>query len=92
MEYADISIIEQIEMKMIRPSQFSDRDKFEKVNDDEIELLASSIREHVLLQPILIRPMSYGFEIVAGHRRFQACRSPHWRFMQDTRNVRQTGI
>jgi ParB family chromosome partitioning protein len=81
MEYADISIVEQIEMKMIRPSQFSVRDKFQKMNDDEIELLASSIREHGLLQPILIRPLSHGFEIVAGHRRFQACRSLHWRFM-----------
>jgi ParB family transcriptional regulator, chromosome partitioning protein len=81
MEYADISIVEQIEMKMIRPSQFSVRDKFQKVNDDEMELLASSIREHGLLQPILIRPLSHGFEIVAGHRRFQACRSLHWRFM-----------
>ena len=81
MEYADISIVEQIEMKMIRPSQFSVRDKFQKMNDDEIEFLASSIREHGLLQPILIRPLSHGFEIVAGHRRFQACRSLHWRFM-----------
>jgi ParB family chromosome partitioning protein len=81
MEYADISIVEQIEMKMIRPSQFSVRDKFQTVNDDEIELLASSIREHGLLQPILIRPLSHGFEIVAGHRRYQACRSLHWRFM-----------
>ena len=44
MEYADISIVEQIEMKMIRPSQFSVRDKFQKMNDDEIEFLASSIQ------------------------------------------------
>ncbi len=51
------------------------------MNDDEIELLASSIQEHRLLQPILIRPLNHGFEIVTGHRRFQACRSLHWRFM-----------
>ena len=81
MEHADISIVEQIEMKMIRPSQFPVRDKFQNMNDDEIELLVSSIREHGLLQPILIRPLHHGFEIVAGHRRFQACRSLHWRFM-----------
>ena len=49
MEYADISIVEQIEMKMIRPSQFSVRDIFQKMNDNEIEFLASSIREHGLL-------------------------------------------
>lgn len=81
MEHADISIVEQIEMKMIRPSQFPVRDKFQNMNDDEIGLLVSSIREHGLLQPILIRPLNHGFEIVAGHRRFQACRSLHWRFM-----------
>jgi ParB family transcriptional regulator, chromosome partitioning protein len=81
MEHADISIVEQIEMKMIRPSQFPVRDKFQNINDDEIGLLVSSIREHGLLQPILIRPLDQGFEIVAGHRRFQACRSLHWRFM-----------
>jgi ParB family chromosome partitioning protein len=33
------------------------------------------------LQPILIRPLEHGFEIVAGHRRFQACRTLRWRFI-----------
>lgn len=80
MEFPDTSIVEQIEMKMIRPSQFAVRDKFQKVNS-EIETLASSIREHGLLQPILIRPLDHGFEIVAGHRRFQACKSLRWRFI-----------
>ncbi len=44
-------------------------------------MLVNSIREHSLLQPILIRPLSNGFEIVAGHRRFQACRTLRWRFI-----------
>jgi ParB family transcriptional regulator, chromosome partitioning protein len=81
MEFVDTSIVEQIEMKMIRPSQFAVRDKFPKMNNAEIETLAASIREHGLLQPILIRPLDHGFEIVAGHRRFQACRSLRWRFI-----------
>lgn len=81
MEFVDTSIVEQIEMKMIRPSQFAIRDKFQKTSNMEIETLASSIREHGLLQPILIRPLDHGFEIVAGHRRFQACRSLRWRFI-----------
>ncbi|MEM3160277.1 MAG: ParB/RepB/Spo0J family partition protein [Nitrososphaera sp.] len=79
MEFPDTSIVEQIEMKMIRPSQFAVRDKNQKMG--EIETLASSIREHGLLQPILIRPLDHGFEIVAGHRRYQACRSLRWRFI-----------
>jgi ParB family chromosome partitioning protein len=81
MEFVDTSIVEQIEMKMIRPSQFAIRDKFQKMSNSEIEMLSSSIREHGLLQPILIRPLDHGFEIVAGHRRFQACRSLRWRFI-----------
>jgi ParB family transcriptional regulator, chromosome partitioning protein len=80
MEFVDSSVVELIEMKMIRPSQFTIRDKFQKNNSD-FEMLVSSIREHSLLQPILIRPLSNGFEIVAGHRRFQACRTLRWRFI-----------
>src|SRR5688500_14088169 len=80
MEFVDTSIVEQIEIKMIRPSQFAIRDKFQKISP-EVETLAASIREHGLLQPILIRPLDHGFEIVAGHRRFQACRSLRWRFI-----------
>ena len=80
MEFVDTSIVEQIEMKMIRPSQFAVRDKLQKMTA-ETEALAASIREHGLLQPILIRPLDHGFEVVAGHRRFQACRSLRWRFI-----------
>jgi ParB family chromosome partitioning protein len=71
--------VEHIEMKMVRPSQFSIRDKY---NDhQEVESLISSIKEHGLLQPILIRPYQNSFEIVAGHRRFYACKSLRWRHM-----------
>lgn len=80
MEFVDTSIIEQIEMKMIRPSSFAVRDKFQKYCEDD-ESLISSIREHGLIQPILIRPLSHQFEIVAGHRRYQACKSLRWRFI-----------
>jgi ParB family chromosome partitioning protein len=80
MEFVDSSVVELIEMKMIRPSQFTIRDKFQR-NDSDFEMLVNSIREHSLLQPILIRPLSNGFEIVAGHRRFQACRTLRWRFI-----------
>lgn len=80
MEFFDTSIVEQIEMKMIRPSQFAVRDRFQRLSDDDHCLIAS-IREHGLLQPILIRPLAHGFEIVAGHRRFHACRSLRWRFI-----------
>ena len=77
MHVFDTSIVEHIEMKMVRPSQFSIRDKF--ADQQEFESLTSSIKEHGLLQPILIRPYQNSFEIVAGHRRFHACKSLRWR-------------
>jgi ParB family transcriptional regulator, chromosome partitioning protein len=80
MEFVDTSIVEQIEMKMIRPSQFAIRDRFQKTAPED-DTLICSIREHGLLQPILIRPLVHDFEIVAGHRRFKACRSLRWRFI-----------
>jgi ParB family chromosome partitioning protein len=43
-------------------------------SDERIEELATSIRKDGLLQPILVRPEGDGFQIVAGERRWQACR------------------
>ena len=40
----------------------------------DLSELCSSIRIHGLLQPILVRPKNSKFEIVCGHRRFEACR------------------
>lgn len=80
MEFFDMSIVEHIEMKMIKPSQYAVRNKFQRISPEDDSLVAS-IREHGLLQPILIRPVAQGFEIVAGHRRFQACRSLRFRFI-----------
>ena len=80
MEFIDTSIVEQLEMKMIRPSEFAVRDQFLKDGSQD-ETLMNSIKEHGLLQPILVRPLNHGFEIVAGHRRFQTCRSLRWRFV-----------
>jgi ParB family chromosome partitioning protein len=74
----DASIIEQIEVKKIHPSKFAIRNRFLE-NPDEVEALRSSIREQGLLQPILVRPSNYGYEIIAGHRRYEACRLLHMR-------------
>ena len=81
MEIVDNSIVEPIEIRMIRPSKFPVRYKLPK-NSPELTNLKSSIKQHGLLQPIVIRPIDHGFEIVAGHRRFAACRSMRWRFIQ----------
>ena len=77
-EYDDL-VIEPIEIRLIRPSNFPVR--YTDSNTEEMSTLKESIRRHGLLQPILIRPLEQGFEIVAGHRRFTACKSLHHRFI-----------
>ena len=41
--------------------------------DDGLLGLAASIRRHGLLQPVTVRPVGDGYEIVLGERRFRAC-------------------
>ena len=68
-------------MRMVKPSPFEVRHKIDK-KSSEFRSLVKSITEHGLLQPILVRPIANGFEIVAGYRRFEACRSLRWRHIQ----------
>lgn len=46
--------------------------------DSDLSELASSIAVHGLLQPILVRPASSGFELVAGERRLRAVAKLGW--------------
>ena len=46
-----------------------------KVFDEEaLEELAASIKEHGVIQPVLLRPAAKGYELVAGERRWRAAR------------------
>lgn len=59
-----------IDIARLQPGVFQPRHQF---NDKTLEELASSIRQHGLLQPILVRPLADGnYEIVAGERRWRA--------------------
>ena len=56
----------------ISPNREQPRKTFDEV---ALEELAASIREHGILQPLLVRPMpSGGYELVAGERRWRAAR------------------
>jgi ParB family chromosome partitioning protein len=70
-----LGIIEDVEMSRLRPFTHNYRDDL-----GDIMELSRSISEKGLLQPILIRSREEGyFEIIAGHRRFQACKRLGWR-------------
>jgi len=56
----------------IEPNRAQPRKDF---NDTALSELADSIREHGVLQPLLVRPMANGrYQIVAGERRWRASR------------------
>lgn len=57
-------------MDRIAPNPKQPRKEF---GDYALLELASSIRQHGLLQPITVRPMGAGYEIVMGERRYRAC-------------------
>jgi len=65
----------EVEIGRIRPNPFQPRDDFD---GDALRRLAESIAENGLLQPIVVRDVGAGFQIVAGERRFRAIRELGW--------------
>ena len=60
-----------IEIDLIQPNPNQPRTHF---NETELEELADSIKEHGILQPLILRKQGDGFEIIAGERRYQAAK------------------
>ena len=64
---------EYISIQYIEPRQEQPRSVFEQ---EKIEELADSIREHGVLQPLTVRSLEDGYyQIIAGERRWRAARS-----------------
>lgn len=62
----------ELEIDKIKPNPFQPR---ESLNPEKLNELANSIREKGLIQPIVVRKSSTGFELIAGDRRLKAARS-----------------
>ncbi|MBQ2274296.1 MAG: ParB/RepB/Spo0J family partition protein, partial [Clostridia bacterium] len=61
-----------VKLSEIEPNKNQPRKTFD---EKAIEELSNSIKEHGLLQPILVRPLVNGaYQIIAGERRWRACR------------------
>jgi ParB family transcriptional regulator, chromosome partitioning protein len=77
----DTSMVEErLPLPIIKPAQVQTRIYGSLSQQQEsIDELSRSIKKHGLLQPIIVRPINRGFEIVAGHRRFQACKILRWK-------------
>lgn len=59
----------EIPIETVRPNPNQPRRHFDS---DELNELAASIRELGIIQPLVVRPVADGYEIVAGERRWRA--------------------
>jgi len=62
----------ELDINKISPDPNQPRKKF---NQSTLEELASSIAERGVLNPILVRPFDGGYKLIAGERRWRACKS-----------------
>jgi ParB family chromosome partitioning protein len=62
--------VSQVPLGALRANPFQPRREFA---EEELAELASSIREHGVLQPIVVRRQGEAYELVAGERRWRAC-------------------
>jgi len=60
-----------IDVKKIDPSPYQHRRHFD---EDKLRELAASIQREGLIEPIIVRPKSDRYEMIAGERRLRAVR------------------
>lgn len=63
--------VEKIHVKSIKPNPYQPRKLFDEIAITE---LRDSIKEHGILQPIILRKIGTNYEIVVGERRFRAAK------------------
>lgn len=68
-EVLEGEIIDEIQLSEIKPNPFQPRRIFD---EDKINELAQSIKEHGVFQPIILKKVKQGYIIVSGERRFRA--------------------
>ena len=61
--------VTQLPISKIVPNKYQPRNIF---NDEKILELSESIKEHGVIQPIVVRKFKDGYEIIAGERRYRA--------------------
>lgn len=67
----DTAASQTLRISEIEPNRSQPRKNFD---DETISALADSIKQHGILQPLLVRPYGNGYQIVAGERRWRAAR------------------
>ncbi len=64
-----------IEIDRIKPNPFQPR---REISNEKVDELAQSIKSTGLIQPIVVRRVGDGYQLVVGERRYLACRKLGW--------------
>lgn len=65
----DEATSDEIALELIETNPYQPRKEFD---EDALEELAESIRQHGVLQPLLVRMVNGGYQLIAGERRWRA--------------------
>ena len=68
---ADESMLREISVDEVLPNPNQPRGS---LDEEKLQELAVSIKEHGIVQPLVVRPLGDRFELVAGERRWRAAR------------------
>jgi ParB family chromosome partitioning protein len=77
-ETFDDAVIRDLPIQDVRPSPLQPRTA---IAEEDLVELTESIRDRGVLQPVLVRPVDEGFELVAGERRWRAALSAGLQFI-----------
>jgi len=70
-DFKEKEFINEIEIESVAPNLFQPRQDFDL---EKMEELKESIKKHGIIQPIVVRKMTDGYELVAGERRLKAAK------------------
>jgi ParB family chromosome partitioning protein len=70
-EYKEKGFVIEMDVESLTPNLFQPRKNFDK---EKMEELKGSIKKHGIIQPIVVRKIANGYEIVAGERRLKAAK------------------
>ncbi|MBE3091196.1 MAG: ParB/RepB/Spo0J family partition protein [Candidatus Atribacteria bacterium] len=70
-EQKEKGLVIEMDVESLTPNLFQPRKNFDR---EKMEELKGSIKKHGMIQPIIVRKMANGYEIVAGERRLKAAK------------------
>src|SRR5205807_3473398 len=69
---ADDLPTDRLSIEKIQHNPYQPRKRFDT---EELQSLTESVRNHGVLQPLVVRPVADGFQLIAGERRLRAAQA-----------------